>query len=95
MQPYFWETHTHTYMYPLLTFAADGAAMGTLSCVEPLVGLEAVRVPQWLATVAAQEATAAAVGEHVAAQLGLLGKGVVALAAAEGSLPAVSPQVTL
>lgn len=31
----------------------------------------------------------------MAAQLGLLGEGVVALAAAEGSLPAVGPQVTL
>lgn len=81
---------------PFLTFAADGAAVGTLSGVQPLVGLEAVRVPQRLAAVAAQEAAAAArVGEHVAAQLGLLGEGVVALAAAEGSLPAVDPQVTL
>lgn len=81
-------------LFCVLTFAADGAAMGPVSGVEPLVRLEAVRVPQRLPTVAAKEASPG-VGEHVAAELRFLGERLVALSAGKRSLSAMDPQVTL
>lgn len=68
--------------------------MGPVSGVEPLVRLEAVRVPQRLPTVAAKEASPG-VGEHVAAELRFLRERLVALSAGKWSLSAVDPQVTL
>lgn len=70
------------------------AAVGPVSGVQPLVGLQAVGVPQRLPTVAAEEASTR-VGEHVAAELRLLGEALLALGAGEGLLSVVDPQVAL
>lgn len=70
------------------------AAVGPVPGVQPLVGLQAVGVPQRPPTVAAEEAPPR-VGEHVAAQLRLLGEALLALGAGEGLVPAVDPQVGL
>lgn len=68
--------------------------MGPLSSVQPLVGLEAVRVPQRFPTVAAEE-TSSGVGEHVPAQVWFLGEALVALGAGIRLLPVVNPQMRL
>lgn len=68
--------------------------MGPVPGVKPLVGLEAVWVPQRLPTVTAQEASPG-VGEHVAAELRFLGERLVTLGAGKWSLTTVDPQVTL
>lgn len=68
--------------------------MGPVPGVQPLVGLQAVGVPQGPPTVAAEEASAR-VGEHVAAQLRLLGEALLALGAGEGLVSVVDPQVGL
>lgn len=78
----------------MLTFAADVAAVGPVSGVQPLVSLQAVRIPQRLPAVAAEEASAR-VGEHVPAQLRLLGEALLALGAGEGLFSVVGPQVAL
>lgn len=78
----------------VLTFPADVAAVGPVPGVQPLVGLQAVGVPQRPPTVAAEEASTR-VGEHVAAQLRLLGEALLALGAGEGLVSAVDPQVGL
>ncbi|TNN31843.1 hypothetical protein EYF80_057998 [Liparis tanakae] len=68
----------------------NGAAVRSLPGVQPLVGLQAVGVHQRLAAVAAEEASAR-VGEHVAAQVRLLGEALVALAARKRLHAAVRP----
>lgn len=70
------------------------AAVGPVPGVQPLVGLQAVGVPQRLPAVAAEEASPR-VGEHVAAQLRLLGEALLALGAGEGLVSVVDPQVGL
>lgn len=79
---------------PVLTFPADVAAVGPVSCVQPLVGSQAVRVPQRLPAEAAEEASAG-VGEHVAPQLRLLGEALLTLGAGVWLLPGVDPEVGL
>lgn len=78
----------------VLTFSADGAAMGPVSCMQPLVGLEAVRVPQWLSTVATEEASAG-VGQHVPTEFWFLGETLLTLGAGKWLFSIVDPQVTL
>ncbi len=68
--------------------------MGSLSSVQPLVGLQAVWVPQRFATVAAEE-TSTRVGEHVPTELWLLGEALVALGARIRFLSVVDPQMAL
>lgn len=77
-----------------LTFSTDGAAMRPLSSVQPLVGLQAVRVPQRFSTVAAQE-TSSCVGKHVATELRFLGESLVTLGAGIRLLSVVDPQMAL
>lgn len=70
------------------------AAVGPVPGVQPLVSLEAVRVPQRLSTVAAEEASTR-VGQHVPAEFRLLGEALLALGAGERLFPVVGPQVAL
>lgn len=70
------------------------AAVGPVSGVQPLVGLEAMRIPQRLPAVAAEEASAH-VGEHVPPELRLLGEALLALGAGERLFSVVDPQVAL
>ena len=85
---------TFKFQYCVLTFSTDGAAMGPLSSVQPLVGLEAVRVPQRFSAVAAEEPPPG-VGKHVAAELRFLGEALVALGAGIRLLSAVDPEMAL
>lgn len=68
--------------------------MRPFSSVQSLVGLEAVRVPQGLSAVAAEE-TSSGVGQHVAAQLRFLGETLVALGAGIWLLSTVNSQMAL
>ena len=68
--------------------------MRPLSSVQPLVGLQAVRVPQRFSTVAAQE-TSSCVGKHVATELRFLGESLVTLGAGIRLLSVVDPQMAL
>lgn len=68
--------------------------MRSLSSVQPLVGPQAVLVPQRLSTVAAEEAPSR-VGEHVSAQFRFLGESLGAVGAGEGPLSTVNPQMAL
>lgn len=68
--------------------------MGPVSGVQPLVGLEAVRIPQRLPTVAAEEASAR-VGKHVPPEFWLLGEALLALGAGKRLFSIVGPQVAL
>lgn len=68
--------------------------MRPVSGVQSLVGLEAVRVPQRLPTVATQE-TSSGVGEHVPAELRFLGESLVTLGAGERLLSVVNSQMAL
>lgn len=78
----------------MLTFPADVAAVGPVSGVQPLVSLQAVRIPQRLSTVAAEEASTR-VGEHVPSEFRLLGEALLALAAGERLFSVVDPQVAV
>lgn len=82
------------FQYHVLTFSADGAAMGPVSSVQSLVGPEAVGVPQRLATVAAEE-TSPGVGKHVPAEFRFLGETLVTLGAGKRLLSVVNPQMAL
>lgn len=83
-----------TFCHCVLTFAADGAAVGPVSGVQPLVSLEAVRIPQRLSAVAAEEASAS-VGKHVPSEFWLLGEALSALCAGKWLFSIVDPQVAL
>lgn len=85
---------TFKFQYRALTFSTGRAAMGPLSSVQSLVGLQAVWVPQRFSTVATEEA-APGVGKHVPTQLWLLGETLVALGARVRLLSVVNPQMTL
>lgn len=77
-----------------VAFSTGRAAMGSLSSVQPLMGLEAVRVPQRLSTVAAEE-TSSSVGEHVPTEVWFLGEAQVTLGAGIRFLSTVNPQMRL
>lgn len=68
--------------------------MGPLSSVQSLVGLQAVRVPQWFSAVAAEE-TSPGVGKHVPPELRFLGETLVALCARVRLLSVVNSQMAL
>lgn len=68
--------------------------MGPVSGVQSLVSLEAVRIPQRLSTVAAEEASAR-VGKHVPPEFWLLGEALLALCAGKRLFSIVGPQVAL
>lgn len=68
--------------------------MGSLSSVQPLVGLQAVRVPQRFSAVATEE-TSSCVGKHVPTEFRFLGEGLVALGAGIQLLSVVDPQMAL
>lgn len=68
--------------------------MGSFSSVQPLVGLQCVRVPQRLSTVAAEEA-APGVGQHVPAKFLFLREILVAFGARIRLLSVVDSQMAI